>query len=138
MIERWINWYQEMLITAGLSERLAVVIENITVILITAGLAVLADYVIKRIIIASIARIARKSKNKWDDIFVKRKVFNRLAHLAPAIIVFYSLQYIFDAAGLVTFLGNVTQAYMVLVVLLVVDAVLNALHEIYRTLPVSQ
>ena len=38
MIERWINWYQEMLITAGLTERMALVIENITVILITIGL----------------------------------------------------------------------------------------------------
>jgi miniconductance mechanosensitive channel len=48
------------------------------------------------------------------------------------------LQYIFDAPALVTFLGNVTQAYMVLVVLLVIDALLNALHEIYQKLPVSE
>ena len=42
---------------------------------------------------------------------LEQKVFNRLAHLAPAIIVFYALQYIFDAERLVKFLGNVTQAY---------------------------
>jgi miniconductance mechanosensitive channel len=71
-------------------------------------------------------------------VFVKQKVFNRLAHLAPALIVFYALQYIFEAENLVTFLGNLTQAYMVVVVLLVVDALLNALHEIYQKLPISQ
>ena len=40
--------------------------------------------------------------------------------------------------GVVTFLENLTQTYMVLVVLLVIDAVLNALLEIYQTLPVSK
>jgi miniconductance mechanosensitive channel len=138
MIERWINWYQDLLSGTSLSGSLVVIIENATIILVTALLAMLADYLVKRIIIATIHRIARRSKNNWDDIFVERKVFNRLAHLAPAIIVYYALQYIFDAPGLVTFLGNITQAYMVIVVLLVIDAVINALHEIYMQLPVSE
>ena len=137
MIERWIEWYVEVLNRTELPDGLVVFIENTTVILIIIGVAILADFIVKRIIIRGIKRIAKKTKNTWDDIFVKRKVFNRLAHLAPAIIIYYSLQYIFEAEGLVTFMGNLTQSYMVLIVLLVIDAVLNALHEIYRTLPIS-
>jgi len=138
MIERWIEWYNTLLTGTGMSESMVIFIENATIIVITIGLAILADFVVKRIIIASIKQLAQRSKNDWDDIFVKRKVFNRLAHLAPAWIVYASLQYIFEADKLVETLGNFTQAYMVLVVLLVVDAVLNALHEIYHTLPISQ
>ncbi len=138
MIEKWIAWYNGILAGAGMSEKMVVFIENATVILVTIGLAILADFLVKRIIITSIHRIARKSKNDWDDVFVERRVFNKLAHLAPAIIVYYSLQYIFDAPVLVTFLGNITQAYMVLVVLLVIDALLNAMHEIYMKLPISK
>ena len=138
MIERWINWYQGVLAGTGMSENLVVFIENTTVIIITIGLAFLADFIVKRIIISGIQRLTRRTKNDWDDVFVRRKVFNRLAHLAPAIVVYYALQYIFDAPRLVTFLGNLSQAYMVLIVLLVIDAVLNALHEIYRMLPVSK
>jgi miniconductance mechanosensitive channel len=115
-----------------------VFIENATIILLTIGLAILADFILKRIIIASIKNMAQRSKNDWDDVFVRRKVFNRLAHLAPAWIIYASLQYIFDAPALVTFLGNITQAYMVVMVLLVIDAILNALHEIYQKLPVSE
>ncbi len=137
MIEKWIGWYGNMLSGTGLSESLVVFLENATVILLTAGLAILADFIVKKIIIGAISRLAKKSKTDWDDILVKRKVFNRLAHLAPALIVYYSLQYIFEAPDLVKFMGNLTQAYMVAVVLLVIDAVLNALHEIYRTLPIS-
>ena len=138
MIERWIHWYQGVLSGSGMSDNLALLIENATVIVITIGLAFLADRLVKRIIVGSIARLARRSKNTWDDIFVKRKVFNRLAHLAPALIVYYALQFIFEAENLVSFLENFTQAYMVLVVVLVIDSVLNALHEIYRMLPVSR
>jgi len=138
MIERWIHWYQGVLSGSGMSDNLALFIENATVIVITIGLAFLADRLVKRIIVGSIARLARRSKNTWDDIFVKRKVFNRLAHLAPALIVYYALQFIFEAENLVSFLENFTQAYMVLVVVLVIDSVLNALHEIYRMLPVSR
>ena len=123
MIERGISWYVELLSGTGLSDGLMVFIENATIILITVILALLADFIVKRIIISSIARLAKRSKNDWDDVFVKQKVFNRLAHLAPALIVFYSLQYIFDAEKLVTFLGNLTQTYMILVVLLVIDSV---------------
>ncbi|MCK5136372.1 MAG: mechanosensitive ion channel [Bacteroidales bacterium] len=138
MIEKWIVAYQELLVRAGISEKLAVLIENVTVILVTVVLAILADFIIKKIIITTITRIARKSKNIWDDIFVERRVFNRLAHLAPAIIVHYALQYIFDAPGLVGFLENITQAYMIIVILLVIDAILNAFHEVFIKLPVSK
>ncbi|MEN8203795.1 MAG: mechanosensitive ion channel domain-containing protein [Bacteroidota bacterium] len=138
MIERWIGWYKGVLTEAGLSEGLVVFIENASVILLIAGLALLADFLVKRIVITQIHRLAKKSKNRWDDIFMEQGVFKRLAHLAPAIVVFYTLQYIFDAPGLVTFLENVTQAYMILVVVLVVDSILNALHAIYMTMPISE
>ena len=138
MIEKWINWYQNLLSGAGLSESLVVLIENATIIVVTVGLAILADFIIKRIIITTITRIARKSKNRWDDIFIERRVFNRLAHIAPAIIVYSALQYIFDAPSLVKFMENVTQVYMILVVLLVIDATINAFHGVYLTTPVSK
>ena len=138
LIERGINWYVELLSGTGLSGGMVVFIENATIILLTIILALLADFIVKKIIVSSIARLVKRSKNDWDDVFVEQKVFNRLAHLAPAIIIFYALNYIFDAENLVNFLGNITQSYMVIVVLLVIDALLNALHEIYHRLPISQ
>ena len=66
MIERWIEWYNGILTGAGLSENLVIFIENVTVIAITTGLAFLADFVVKKIIIGFITRLARRSKNDWD------------------------------------------------------------------------
>ena len=138
LVERGISWYAELLSGTGLSDGMKIFVENATIIFVTILLALLADYIVKRIIVSSITILVKRSKNDWDDVFVKQKVFNRLAHLAPAIIVYYSLQHIFEADALITFLGNFTQAIMVLLVLLVIDALINALHEIYHKLPVSQ
>jgi len=138
MIERLINWYVGLLSGTGMSDGMGIFIENATIIVVTILLALLADFIVKRVIISSIAALTKRTKNDWDDVFVKQKVFNRLAHLAPALIVYYSLQYIFEAEKLVDFLGNLTQTYMILVVLMVIDSVLNAMHEIYMKLPISQ
>jgi miniconductance mechanosensitive channel len=138
MIERGITWYHELLSGTGLSDGMQVFIENTTIIVVTIVLAILADFIVKRIIISAITALTKRTKNDWDDVFVKQKVFNRLAHLAPALIVFYALQYIFDATDLVKFLGNLTQTYMILIVLLVIEGVLNALLEIYMKLPLSK
>ena len=48
MIERWIGWYNELLTGTGLSDSLVVIIENATIIIITLGLAVLADFLAEK------------------------------------------------------------------------------------------
>jgi miniconductance mechanosensitive channel len=49
---------------------------------------------ITRFIFLRIARrVARKTKTEWDDILLRRKVFNSLAHIVPAIIIFNSAQF---------------------------------------------
>ena len=138
MIERWITNYNAFLVGTGISDEFATILENVTVLLSIVLLAFLADILTKRIIVATIKKIASGSKITWDDIFVKRNVFNRLAHLAPALVVYNTIRFLIEAPELIHFLRNVTEAYMVIVGLLVIDAVINALHEIYMNLPVSQ
>lgn len=139
MIQKLINWYEKILMGTSMSDSLRIIIENATLIIIVLLVAWLADYMVKRIIINGIKRITKKTRNEWDDILVKRGIFNRLAHLAPAIIIFFSLDFIFfNSPKLVEVLKNFTQAYMVIVVLRTIDALLNALLDIYRMLPISR
>ena len=138
MIEKLIKWFNGILEASSLPDKLVVFIENATIIIVTLALAILADFILKRIIISSITKITQKTRNTWDDILVKRGVFNHLAHLGPAIIIYNSLDYIFDAPGMVSFLKHITQTSMVIIVLMVLNAILDAILEIYRTLPISK
>jgi miniconductance mechanosensitive channel len=108
-------------------------------ILAIAILSILANWIAKKIILQTIKHIVQRSKVTWDDIIYERKVFNRLSHMAPAIVIYYLIALAFpDAVGWVSFIQKMTYIYMVLVGILVLDSLINALHEIYKQTPISK
>jgi miniconductance mechanosensitive channel len=108
-------------------------------ILAIAILSILANWIAKRIILQTIKHIVQRSKVSWDDIIYERKVFNRLSHMAPAIVIYYLIAIAFpDAEGWVALVQKLTYIYMVLVGILVLDSLINALHEIYKQTPISK
>jgi len=151
MIENILESYRQFLEGAGLSEQMALIIENTTVFILIVLLAFLADRITKGILVRIIKKVAQKSKNQYDDIFVKKGVFNRLAHIAPALVINGLIVFLIAAPevaadsselgnsgfNLVNFIKNLTEIYIVVVITLVFDSVVSAFHEIYMKLPIS-
>jgi miniconductance mechanosensitive channel len=61
-----------------------------TVIVSILLVARVAHFLTKKIAGYFIRKIVHKTKNEWDDILLKKKVFNGVAHLVPLIIVYSS------------------------------------------------
>lgn len=103
-------------------------------------LAIIADFVAKRIFLASMARIAKRTETEWDDILVEKKFFHRLAHFAPAIVFYLTIGVaLYDYSPKVTvFLQALTKIYMVIAALLVVNSFLDTVNEIYQGLPYAK
>ncbi|MFP4447567.1 MAG: mechanosensitive ion channel family protein [Bacteroidales bacterium] len=102
-------------------------------------LAYIAHLIIRKILIVSIHRIVKKSKTKWDDYLVKRKVIHRLAHLAPALIIYYASKLtLTDSPELLSVINTGIYIYLTLTIMITLDAFLSALHDIYLTLPISK
>ena len=80
MIENLINRYTELLGSTSMSESMVIFIENASIIVVTVILAWLADFLLKKIIIGLIGQLARRTKTTWEDVFVRRGVFNRLGY----------------------------------------------------------
>ncbi|MCD6347868.1 MAG: mechanosensitive ion channel [Bacteroidales bacterium] len=117
----------------GLSEGLANWLHLIVFALIIIIIAWAADRITKQFIIVLIKRIVKKTKTSYDDIFFEQGVFNRLAHISPALVVYYMLPTILtDFSSGVVFLQHLTIMYMILVGILVVISFLNALNAIYN------
>ena len=138
MIENLLLDYRTLLEGTGLSEQLARMVENFTVLLLITLLAFLADRVTKFVLIRVVGNIIKSSKNEYDDILLKKRLFARLAHITPALVVNATVIYLIDAPGLVNFIKIITELYIVLISALVVDSLISALHEIYMQLPVSK
>lgn len=128
-------------------------------LLIIIFLAWLGHFITRKIFIRIVSRIAKRTKTTWDDILVRRKVFSGIAHLVPALILYYtsdfsyppitqelselgestlnslSQGYYFSLAG---FLLKVAQLYFIFIIIFVSNALLNAGLDIYNTTPFSQ
>lgn len=129
------NWMMDMGLSAGMADNLKVIV----VVLIILLLSFIADIIAKHFIIKIISKIVNRSKNKWDDIILERKVFNRLAHFAPALVIHFSIN--FTLAGypnLIKFLHTIIYIYMTVIGTVVINLFLKALNEIYQHLKVSK
>jgi miniconductance mechanosensitive channel len=134
-----INILKNWLISQGIDPLYADWIKLAIVFALIASLAWIANFIAKRIILTILSQIAKKSQTTWDDILIERKVFHKLAHLAPALVVYYSITLpLADYHGWLTFVQKISMIFMVSVSLTTLLAFINALHDIYLTLPMSK
>ena len=129
------NWF----LTAGMSEQMTNLITTTIVVFLILLLAWLANFVTRKLLLAYIRRWIRRSTTLWDDLFLSHKFLDRLANYAPALVIYYAIP-----AALADFpnIGDLIQALisivMIILAVLVIDSLLNVLHEIYKTFPISR
>jgi miniconductance mechanosensitive channel len=108
------------------------------------------DRLTRGILKVVVYRLVKRTKNPYDDVLLEKGVFRRIAHFAPAVIVYYLLPHLFNGVYLVegvepdkvlkafiVFSQKATSIYMILVGTSVILTSLNALNEIYTRLDVS-
>ena len=101
--------------------------------------AILADLVAKRLLLVAIRAVATRTRSDWDDALVEHKVFGRLAQIIPAIIVYSGVDLLpglSEADEAVV--RNVAGAYMILVIILTLTAVLSAANHVYESRPIAR
>jgi len=91
---RWLNnWLSDHLHLSGtqlMYAKIPVLLLGIFIV------CVIAWWIIKRVIISTVYKIFLRTKITWDDILVKRRVFDKLAAIVPALIISSSSSYIFE------------------------------------------
>ncbi|MGD9211343.1 MAG: mechanosensitive ion channel [Desulfobacteraceae bacterium] len=79
------------------------------------------------------------TKNQWDDVLMRNNLFRNLALLVPGVIVNAAIPTVFNGdAQSAAIAQNAVAIYLIFSSVLCVDALLNALLEIYRMFPLSQ
>ena len=99
-------------------------------ILVMIAMSIIAYYIAKRVVLRVVEIVVRRTTVAWDDVIVKRGVFNALAWLAPAFVAYYSA-YIF-AAQAQGILQRLLLCYMQVVFILVLFRFLDAASDIYN------
>ena len=75
----------QWLLQTGLNEKTAEAAARVIAFLLMIVVAYVANFLAKKLLLRAIRKLVERTKTVWDDMLVKRKVFNRLSHLAPAL-----------------------------------------------------
>ncbi len=125
------HWAYNWLINQGLSqESTSYVILSIDIFLVLL-VSLVADFIARRIILGFVKTYVTRSKNTYDDVFLEKKVFQSLAHLIPAIIIWYSIPWIFDHVNFGnSFFTKAIALFMIVQIVVVINRFLKAVEYI--------
>ena len=134
----WVGKLDQLFLSLGMTEGLTIFVRTFLVAVLILGLAFLADFITRRLIFNGIKSLIKRTKTKLDDILIERRVLHRVAHVVPALLIFFTAQFVFNDYPLFeAIFERVALVYIVLMVALAIDSFLNALHAMYLTLPIA-
>jgi len=132
-------WLKELLIGAGLGSSLSVFLSTVILASVVLLLSWLSNLLTKFIIRKVVVRIVSKTTSIWDDILLEQKVFLRLSHYAPALVIWLMAGWALKEYPIwLLAVRKLTYIYMILIGMVVVNTFIEAWHKSYLTLPVSQ
>lgn len=122
---------EEFFVDLGAPVEVAEILDAVVLIALLGLLCVIADFIAKRILLATIKRLAKRTKSNWDDILVEKKVFHYLAHLAPAALIEIVVPPFFpENETVLSLILTLNHIYVIGVILFTVLAFLNSVHAI--------
>ncbi len=122
------------LLSTGMSESWADRIDNLIVLLFIFGVAFLAYFICRKIILRAVARLVKQSKATWDDIVFNDKVMLNVSRMVAPIFVYVAIPLAFPehaVSDLLDFLRRICLIYIIAVFLSFVSALFRAIYQVY-------
>lgn len=117
----------------GLPGVAAVVVERLVLVAVILVVAVVANWVARRLIVRFLHSLFRRTRVTWDDRIANRGVLLRLSRIAPAIVIYATgalvapeLPWVGEA------IRRITTAWIVLAAAFTIDAAVDVFHDFYR------
>lgn len=135
MFNQLFSWLLDQGLSVNLSNNI-VFISKILLILVS---SILANFIAKKVILGAVKSIIKRTKNTWDDIFVKQKVFEKLSHIAPGWVIYHGVRILFFESDMfIEWIQRIAVSYMILAGLVVINSLLSAVLDIYQRFEVSK
>ena len=130
---------QELFDLTGISPAYADVFIPGVMLIVILFWSYLLFLITRQILKTVVARIVRRTRSHWDDALLKYNVFSRVAYLVPAYVAYKLIPYALDDyPDLMSFLLLALQIYSLIIILLVANAIFDAILGIYNQYSVSK
>jgi len=130
-----IDYLEERFIGFGFNDVFSYYLANVIAIALIVALCVIVDLITKKVLLKILGVYIQRSKNKWDDIFLKNKVFERITGVIPAIIVHESAE-LFPSVE--EWIKRIAFSYIVFAVLMALFKIIDSVDDIYRKHDISR
>ncbi len=127
-----VDGIHNMLLRYGMSELLASWLDEIVSVLLLLLIAYVTDLISRYIIHKIIERFAKYTVSKWDDIFVKNKVFKYLIHAIPGIVFYICAPIALRSAFWVMIFHKGALIFIVVQILRAIKAASVSMTELYN------
>jgi miniconductance mechanosensitive channel len=112
------------------SKSITTLIVGVTIALI----AFISFLVCRKILIAIVRRLAKRTVTEWDDILVKHKFFHGISHFIPASIFYFEAGFANTYYPILEgYILKASNIYFLLAFIVIINSFLNALNEIYNS-----
>ena len=130
---------KDWIVSLGFDENVANIVTDYSFFLVLIIISILIYFIAKKTLLSFIHKVTKKSKNKWDDALAERKFFRKLSYLVPSYIIYVFTPLILESyPKTVSIVQTVMTFYMLIVVILAINALLNALTDIYQDFTISK
>ncbi|MEM9225900.1 MAG: mechanosensitive ion channel family protein, partial [Pseudomonadota bacterium] len=135
MLDVIIQWLEPI----GLSEDIALGLAIAAASLAILCLSVMAYLVMRFVVVAGLSKAIMRGNSRRDDLLSRLKVFSRLSHVAPAVVIYALAPTVFERfPAAVQVIETVNLVYLTVMIVLFLDALMSAGLMIYRTFEVSK
>lgn len=130
------NWSYQLLKELEVSDNLSLYISLIINIAILIAIALLLDYIFKKILIIALAIVATRTKSTFDDFLVANKTAKYVAHLIPLYYVYKTVPIILkDFVYWEEFFSKGVKIYIIVLSLWIIRSVFNSLKDYLKHKP---
>lgn len=119
----------------GINESTARYLSTGILVIFIALLSIFAYFISKEVVLRALSHFINNTQCEWDNVLLERRVFHKLSHIVPAIIIYSFATALSEQMPIIQ---KFSLAYIFLVGIFVVDALLNSMDDIYRTYEVSK
>ncbi len=133
------NALKSWLAGRGLSEADAAALATLVLAVLVVLVGYAAHVIANRILLRLVKVAARRTKTTWDDALLEARLFSRLSHLVPALIVYVAAPVVLDAyPRIAAATAAAASVYVALVGMAVFDSLLKGGERIYQSFAVSR
>lgn len=125
----------DYLVAIGISENVASYLNMVILLIGLIILIFILDYIIRRLLLSTFSRIAKRSKSNFDDLLVKNKVPRNIAHIIPLLLAIeFAPMVFFDFPYWEVAIETLLLVFGIVLTLWLVRSVLNTFKDYFKTL----